>query len=448
VDATAQSTFATTKCVCISVNRAGSVPPNLPTDYAKGAVFGSTAGNWITPRGGYWKGILFKAGTSTNDARFEFQSFNSFYDCEFWLVGTSSSARFISNNSSGGGSHCDFYGCYWKFSNTGQSFTCGYSECDVYGGGLAAGSTIPTNLVTNAQVNGRWSFHGVDLSAVNTTLVNLTAVDAKVEFMDCLLHASVAVSSGINGSHGAHGKGGIRLHNCDSSSGNTTYRLWEQDELGVSQGDVLIARSGGANNGTTAWSLKMQQPNFTSTFGFNAWRSPRFSKYIGDTGVSKTLTVNVLISGAATPDKNQVWMETETLESSASPLSTISSTITDNGVTTDLATTTDNWTSGTIAARGNSTAYVVGDVYKAASNPNRVFLCTGAGTSAGSEPGAVAAATDGSASFLDGGATIRAMNRCKLTYTWTPQRKGFVHWKIALQIASGTMYVDPKGVIT
>lgn len=54
------------------------------------------------------------------------------------------------------------------------------------------------------------------------------------------------------------------------------------------------------------------------------------------------------------------------------------------------------------AARANSTAYVVGDIFKVSTD---VFVCTAAGTSAGSPPSMVT--TSVGASTTDGGATVK-----------------------------------------
>ena len=62
-------------------------------------------------------------------------------------------------------------------------------------------------------------------------------------------------------------------------------------------------------------------------------------------------------------------------------------TATGTSLTTNAVTETD---SSALTARANTTAYVVGDIVRTASDSTRVFICVVAGTSAGSEPGGMA----------------------------------------------------------
>jgi hypothetical protein len=79
-----------------------------------------------------------------------------------------------------------------------------------------------------------------------------------------------------------------------------------------------------------------------------------------------------------------------------------------------------------------------------ASNPDRVFVVTTGGTTAGSEPGAYATAVDGD-TFADGSATIHVARRIKFEVTATPNRRGVVFFTPTLYAASGNvLYVDPK----
>ncbi len=99
------------------------------------------------------------------------------------------------------------------------------------------------------------------------------------------------------------------------------------------------------------------------------------------------------------------------------------------------------------ATRANTTVYALGNIIKLASNVGRVFVCTTAGTSAGSEPAGYASAVDGG-SVTDGTAVFRAAWRQKATVTFTPAMKGVVRARANTALASSTpggiVYFDPK----
>lgn len=85
------------------------------------------------------------------------------------------------------------------------------------------------------------------------------------------------------------------------------------------------------------------------------------------------------------------------------------------------------------AARVDSTAYVVGDIYKVSTD---VFVCTAAGTSAGSPPSMVTSSIG--ASTTDGGATVKFLGT---TAAFT------VVTDYLLNAASGRIGIEPAGDI-
>ena len=95
-----------------------------------------------------------------------------------------------------------------------------------------------------------------------------------------------------------------------------------------------------------------------------------------------------------------------------------------------------------VAARANPTVYATTELIKVASNPGRVFICTVAGTSAGSEPAGYATAVDGDL-ITDNTATFQAMWRAKAAVTVTPQEKGYLHARIMSAKSNFIIYVDP-----
>ncbi len=99
----------------------------------------------------------------------------------------------------------------------------------------------------------------------------------------------------------------------------------------------------------------------------------------------------------------------------------------------------DTGTTWNGTARQNAHAYSLNDIISVQS---KLFICTTAGTSAGSEPGGYATAADGD-SITDSGAVFRAGWRQKVDATFTPQLKGWVQGRVCLSKVSTTVYVDP-----
>src|SRR5262249_22040430 len=95
--------------------------------------------------------------------------------------------------------------------------------------------------------------------------------------------------------------------------------------------------------------------------------------------------------------------------------------------------------------RQNSHAYSLGNTIKVPDNTGRVFFCTTAGTTAGSEPAGYASAIDGG-SVTDGSAVFRAGCRFSMSVTLSapqPQLAGYLYGTIKAAQASQTFFVDP-----
>jgi hypothetical protein len=93
-------------------------------------------------------------------------------------------------------------------------------------------------------------------------------------------------------------------------------------------------------------------------------------------------------------------------------------------ITTRALVETD---SSALSARANTTAYVVGDIVRTASDSGRVFLCVEAGTSAGSEPGGMSTLgtlrelTDGTAVWVNVGSAITILDGDAVSWTGLDQ---------------------------
>jgi hypothetical protein len=105
-------------------------------------------------------------------------------------------------------------------------------------------------------------------------------------------------------------------------------------------------------------------------------------------------------------------------------------------------TSTAGWDNG-LTARANSTAYSLGNIIKLASNAGRAFICTSAGTSAGTEPAGYATAVDGD-SITDNTAIFKAMRRQKVSVSFTAAEQGPIYARVCLGKASATVWHSIK----
>ncbi len=93
--------------------------------------------------------------------------------------------------------------------------------------------------------------------------------------------------------------------------------------------------------------------------------------------------------------------------------------------------------SSVLTARANSTAYVVGDIVRTATDSDRVFLCVVAGTSDASEPAAMATlgflreVTDGGVVWVNIGNAVTVLDGDAVSWTGLDQAgtDGAVIWK-------------------
>lgn len=237
----------------------------------------------------------------------------------------------------------------------------------------------------------------------------------------------------------------VEMHNCDSV--DTNYRLWIEEIAGSIRSETTIVKTGGASDGTTALSWKMAT-SLDTEYPWLSLNTMDYAEWI-ETLVAKTVTFEIIHDSAANLKDDEVWLEVSYLGTAGFPLGTTISDAKSSvlAAAADQTASTVAWDGSTITARANSTAYVVGNVYKVGTNAGRIFFCTVAGTSAAAEPAGLATALDGGA-VADGTATFRAGIRQSLAVTFTPQEKGYFFAKVKVSKASYTLYVDPKATVT
>jgi hypothetical protein len=423
-------------CFAYCVNHAGSVPP-VSADLATTATITTTGANAMTMAGVlYVYGVTFSVGSGAVSSGFAVGTGVtwSLKNCKMVKAGTTANA--FAYNISG---TLLLDNTTLQFGHTADRVTVGTGAKMVWlrTTSAIAGATIPISLLnTNSGVGEYFYAEGVDFSAMGSGKTIVPALNintATIQFKDCKLGASVTIAATPTAP-------GFKVQASRTDSTGTNYTTYSNGYEGIAIDETVIVRTGGASDGTTPRSMKITTTaNAKWAFPFEA---PAIAIW-NDSTAAATATIEGIMNAAALPNNDDVWFDLEYLGSSATPLGSFVTGTKADGLATGSALTasTQAWDS-LATARANSTAYALGDVRKVASNTGRLFFCTTAGTSAGSEPAGYASAVDGG-SVTDGSAVFRAGMRFKQTLSFTAGMKGYVYGYVKGAKASTTWYVDP-----
>lgn len=370
-----------------------------PTALATTATITTTGNNAITfPSGyGYVYGITFNSGTGSSsaaDMAFGSSAAGSgivFQTCVFKMISTSSSSPFLfgpTGSNSVDDVYLEFLDCTFSFGSTGQALRLNNGIIIFRNLALNASGSIPTNLFDNlsgASNAVRLLVESSDLSArAFTNLFSLGgATNSIYVIRNCKLPASITLSNAIVN---LPGMVSIHMENCDNA--DTNYRMEKRVNGGRILSETTIVRTGGASDGTTPLSWRMvgvSASNERQRF-FLPLASPEIVQWNEVTGSAITVTVEIVNDGTTLQD-DEVWLEVCYLGTSGVPLATC---IRDR-MTNILSTPADQTSS------------------------SEAWTTTGLTTPV----------------------------KQKLSVTFTPQEKGFIHAKVMLNKIDTTIYVDP-----
>lgn len=429
--------------------------PATPTAVATTATISTTGTNSIAFTGcAYLYGITWSAGTTGGSitAASGANNYMAFEECTFKIDHTNTNGRINLGASNNAYDTVTLINCHVKFGNTGGRIIAGGSF-KWRGGSVLSGSSAPSvaGLISMASTGRAASalIEGVDLVNIgsSTPLIGdtLSASEYRCIFRNCKLPASWSGTlfvSGVPTGPGVRGE----LWNC--SAGDTNYAMWVEDYAGSIKHETTLVRTSGASDGDTAFSRKMTT-SANAEYPTFILRSPEI--YVPNTAVgsSQTATIHIIHDGTAALNNDEVWLEAQYLGTSGVPLSLFADDAKADVLASAAAQAADtaaSWDS-LVTARGNLTAYSVGDLIKVASNSGRVFICTSAGTTGVSEAAGFATAADGD-SVTDTTAVFRAMWRRKLEVTFTPQEEGVHILTVCAAIASRTIYYCSKADVS
>lgn len=435
-------------CTVMCVNKAGTVPP-VAADLRTTAVEETTGAFGITINAGhtFYYGIIFNNGSGATGANFTTSGsggtgHHRFKNCALNIVSTAAGNRIVV-----GAGAVDvtalFEDCSFSFGNVSQRIQVLQSTVKISGGSIAAtGSVITAVAEASASRNGTLLLEDVDMTNLvgSSTILPTSATLINVVVKNC------KVGSGFIKDITTP-KRGTRLTLLNVSSADVNYEQSKYQFEGNHETSLIVKRTGGFSDGTTGLSAKFTTGSGASIF----W--PFTGLPIAAWHDSEGANITVTVEGvgdprhfSALPTNAEFWLDLDYFGTAGNPLGVIKS----GGPATPLtagaaySASTEAWDTGA-TARANTTAYNLGDVIKLASNAGRIFICTTAGTTDGSEPAGYASAVDGG-SVTDGTATFKAGWRFKAVVTTTaaPQNKGPLYVTPVMAKANSVVYLDPK----
>lgn len=435
---------------CIDESASGHIPP-VAGDLKTTATVSTTGSSNLTiGRTADVNGITFSCGTSTGSPLFTIGSGNTvinFKNCvlKFGATGICTLAISAVNAGSGAPFRVTLDNTPINFASTSSGLVMAMGHLRWINTPSALPGSVPTNLFlsSSSTYGAVVQVEGVDLSAMvsGKTLVAAVPTWGYYSFKDCKLGSAAAIAATPTG------VGNVTITRTDSAGVN--YRSEAYQYSGSQVTETTVIRTGGASDGTTGLSwLISSTANAKWVLPFQAVPCAIWNDV---TGSNVTATMHGIWNAAALPNDEDIWANFEYLGASSSPLGTFATTTkaTNLTVATALSASTESWDS-LATARANSTAYTLGQIRKVASNPGRIFFCTTAGTSSGSEPAGYATAVDGG-SVTDGTAVFRAGVRWKLSFTMSspqPAQKGALYAYLHVGKASASFYVDPLIVLS
>jgi len=386
----------------------------------------------------YVYGLQFiNAGTGTFDILGGNLCQARFDNCLFSLTNTNTGLQIrINRATSVNGTQAEFKDCTFNLAAAGQLISLGVGiikmENCAFTGVLGSGTQA---IFTGPSLAGNVTIEGSDFSnlAAGASLMS-RGLAGYMLIKDCKLPANmgpVFVSGDSNMFPGFV----LDLVRC--ASDGTNYKNERHTSLGVESIATNIVRTGGAVDGNTPISHRnvMISPTSIPYAVFNCWPLVIWNDIIN---TDRNVTLYGIANDIRVPNNDELYVVLEYLGSASSPRGSYKrgSKASVLSAPSGLSSDSSAWDSQ-VPAVARSTAYVVGDAVKHASNLGRVFFCTGAGTTGANEP------ADGLGGWntLDADAVLN-LSADKLTVTKSGATAGGIRTTAAQ--TSGKFYFEHK----
>lgn len=310
----------------------------------------------------------------------------AYEDCAFAFSATGAGSRL--EVVSAAGQLTTFEGCAISFASTSQRLYVNHAGTFLWNGGaIDSVSSAITGLFGAGASGSRAIVSGVDLSRGAATMNLFTAGISGVFGLirNCRMPASWSGSL-TTGTLAMSER--YEMYNCDST--DTNYRLWIAAYCGSIKSETTVVRAGGASDGATPLSWAMTSNDNAKSPLLFTLASPEIVRWNDTTGSAITVTIEIVSNEPL--DNKQCWIEVQYLGTAGYPLGSLISSAPANllGLSTALASSSEEW----------ATAGITGPW------------------------------------------------RQKISVTFTPQERGYVHAVVRLAEPNTKVYVDPLLTIT
>jgi hypothetical protein len=372
-----------------------AAPPTTPSSAGNVATTGANSIT-ITSKALVEEGINWLVGSAANSASFLYaQDAGIFHKKGGSIVlnnSNTASKIFFGLGTGNNESRVTLENVGFKFGSAGQYVQMANTQIEILGGSVLSGGTSPTSVFyAIGGIEGKAT--GLDLSNVSTTATLFVAgIGAVGKFVFRGLKLPASWTGTIFSSGGAPANPGFRVELHDYMAGTSKLQLWAADYQGNVKSEATLVRTGGASDGTSAFSWQMVT-NANPEFPHMALETPEIPpKWNATTGASKTVTVEILHDSLTALNDDEVWI--------------------------------DVWYRGTASSSAQT---LISD--------RRASILSSA-----------AAQTTSSETWTTTGMTNP--NKQKLSVTFTPEHAGFIQARVCLAKASKTIYVDPVITVT
>jgi len=299
-------------------------------------------------------GIVFNVGYSTSRNNIILGHPTSFPDwpitqtyenCLFNFIGNSDASRIKLGSTYANAYTPKIYinNCSIKFSSIYQGIWCSAGSFYINNLSIEAGSSAITTLITQFGVvsanNINIVFYGCDFSSLSASLsiLGTQTGSGTIKLINCKM------PSGWTGTLYSTINSGVRisLYNCDD--GNTNYKTIIADYRGKLVTETVYVRDTGASDGVTPISWKIIDSNIAFPHAFDTDPIILWNDYAG---ISKTITIHVLVDAVTNLTNNELWAEISYLGTSGETLGSVISTRETDPVSsgTDLLASDAIWT--------------------------------------------------------------------------------------------------------
>lgn len=328
----------------ISCDRTSGFPPTVEQ---AGASIGSTNSTGLTVQNSFYsKGVFWKAGensTANRNLALDSTASNNavrIVGGGLELKNTGSGSRITVGSTAARSTRLTLDNVEIRFGHVSQGVNVNNASVFIRDGQLA-GAAI-TEFVKALAAPADIDVNSLDMSSAGATLnfiANLTYPVGSIRFNK--IKTPESWSGSLMATPPAYGT--LRAVATNIDSGSTNYRIQAVGYNGSMRQDTAVTRTGGASDGTTPISLRMETTS--QYYPLSALESLPLEVWNETVGTPITVAVHVLTDGVTLKD-DEAWLEVSYLDSTGSPLGAVTSDEKSNQLVagSDQSTSSESWT--------------------------------------------------------------------------------------------------------